>query len=72
MTTAGIRFTVGQVLTLVAMLVAGALAWGDLKGDLRVLRAETSATLNDHERRVSDLEGAGSPVHPRRARAPAH
>jgi hypothetical protein len=51
-----VRFTISQVLQFLGLVVAGLLAWGNLKGDMREMRAEVAGRLNDHEHRIVTLE----------------
>lgn len=51
-----IRFNLSLAMYFVSLLVAGLLAWGNLKGDLREFRAETQTRITNIERRLDRLE----------------
>ena len=43
-----LRFTLSQVVQLLTIVALGAAAWGDLKGDVRVVRAEVTIVQAQH------------------------
>lgn len=62
-----IRFTVSQLLQLLVLLIAGLLAWGNLRGEVLALRVETTLRIQGLERRLEKLEDYAAPP-PRRTR----
>lgn len=54
--TGQVRFTFSQLIQFLALVAAGMLAWGNLKGDVRELSAVIGGRLDDHEHRITSLE----------------
>lgn len=59
----GVRFTLSQVIQVLALVVAGLLAWGNLKGDIREGFAQVGGRLNELEHRTESLERADRRSH---------
>lgn len=51
-----VRFDASLALQFIGLILAGALAWGNLKGDLRVLTATMEFKITDFETRIHSLE----------------
>lgn len=51
-----VRFNLSLAIYFASILVAGLLAWGNLKGDVREFRAETQVRIANVERRLDRLE----------------
>lgn len=51
-----LSFTLSQLIQFIGLVLAGAMMWGNLKGDIRVGFANVANDLKDQDRRISTLE----------------